>query len=141
MRLPTKRHLAGLLASAALACASRPPLALHGEIAFPRPEKETCTPGGRAPYRLSVRVRDEQGAAFAGTTVYLFPMGPGEETLVTVKANEDGIAVAIVNKPGVYAVAVAVGGYEPQVRALTLRGSCRASVDFNLRLGPVAGGR
>lgn len=135
---PVQKTLIGLFASAALACASRPPLAVHGEIAFPRPDKESCASGGRAPYRLSVRLRDEPGAAFPGNNVYLFPMGPGEETLVTAQTNENGVAVAVITRPGVYAVAAAVGGYEPQVRALTLRGSCNGSVTFTLKLGPVA---
>ncbi len=138
MRLPIKKILAGLFASAVLACASRPPLAVHGEIAFPRPDKESCASGGRAPYRLSVRLQDEHGAAFPGANVYLFPMGPGEETLVTAQTNDNGVAAAVVTQPGVYAVTAAVGGYEPQIRALTMRGSCKGSVTFTLKLGPVA---
>jgi hypothetical protein len=137
MRLPIKKILAGLFASAVLACASRPPLAVHGEIAFPRPDKESCASGGRAPYRLSVRLQDEHGAAFPGANVYLFPMGPGEETLVTAQTNENGVAAAVVTQPGVYAVTAAVGGYEPQVRALTMRGNCSGSFTFTLKLGPV----
>lgn len=129
--------LIGLSASAALACASRAPLAVHGEIAFPRPDRETCASGSRTPYRLSVRVEDEQGAAFEEAHVYLFPMGPGAEALVTARANESGVAIAVVTEPGVYAVVAAVGGFEPQVRALTMRGGCSGTALFTLKLGPV----
>jgi hypothetical protein len=64
-------------------------------------------------------------------------MGPGDETLVTSRTNDIGVAVAVVTQPGVYAVSAAVGGYEPQVRALTMRGNCSGSFTFTLKLGPV----
>lgn len=145
LRLLIKRIVTSLLASAALGCATRSPIASpgeasHGQIAFPQPDRETCASGGRTPYRLSVRLRDEQGAPFPGAHVFLFPMGPGAEKLVTVRANQGGVAIAVATEPGVYAVVAAVGGFEPQVRALTLRAGCSGWAEFTLKLGPVAGG-
>ncbi len=145
LRLLIKSVVTGLLASAALGCATRSPVASpgeesHGQIAFPQPDQETCASGGRTAYRLTVRVRDEQGAPFPGAHVYLFPMGPGSEKLVTVRTNEAGVAIAVATEPGVYAVVAAVGGFEPQVRALTLRAGCSGSAEFTLKVGPVAGG-
>jgi hypothetical protein len=140
-RFPAKRFFGALLATAALACATTSPQASHGEIAFPRPERETCAAGSRASYRLSVNVKDEQHAAIPGASVHLFPMGAGSETLVTARSNDNGIALAVVAHPGVYAVSVAVGGFEPQVRALTMRVGCSGSATFALKLGPVVTGK
>lgn len=159
MRSPATRTLATLLTSVALGCAThsevsqprgpRPgearPSELaddeprHGEISFPRPDRETCTPRARTPYRLAVRVRDDRGEAFPGVQVHLFPMGAGKETLATVRTNNSGVANIVVDPPGVYAVTVAVGGFEPQIRALTLRVGCSGSATFTLKTGPVAG--
>ena len=113
----------------------------HGEISFPRPDRESCTAGARTPYRLSVRVRDNGGEAFPGVQVHLFPMGAGRETLATVRTNNSGVANVVVDPPGVYAVTVAVGGFEPQIRALSLRTGCNGSATFTLKLGPVAGAK
>ncbi|MEO8501947.1 MAG: carboxypeptidase-like regulatory domain-containing protein [Vicinamibacteria bacterium] len=159
MQSPTIRILAALLTSAAFGCATKSAVSKpnearpgeargaetaddepkHGEISFPRPERETCTPKARTPYRLSVRVRGVDGGAFSGAPVHLFPMGAGKETLATVRTNSSGVANVVVDPPGVYAVTVAVGGFEPQVRALTLRAGCGGSTTFTLKLGPVAG--
>ena len=160
MRFPTPILLATLLISATVGCATnskpaapsgaKPPAGAgpddtaadeprHGEISFPRPDKETCTPRARTPYRLAVRVRDAGGAAFPGVHVHLFPMGAGKETLATVSTSNGGVANIVVDPPGVYAVTVAVGGFEPQVRALTLRAGCSGSATFTLKVGPVAG--
>jgi hypothetical protein len=111
----------------------------HGEISFPRPEHETCTPRARTPYRLTVRVKDDGGQAFPDAQVHLFPMGAGHETLVSVKTDKGGVANVVVNPPGVYAVAVAVGGFEPQIRGLRMRPGCGGTTTFTLKLGPVAG--
>jgi len=111
----------------------------HGEISFPRPEHESCTPGARTPYHLAVRVRDESGEAFPAVHVHLFPMGAGKGTLATVQTNKGGVANIVMDPPGVYAVTVAVGGFEPQVRALTLRASCSGAATFTLKVGPVVG--
>ena len=111
----------------------------HGEISFPRPDRENCTPRARTPYRLSVRVRDDRGEAFPGVQVHLFPMGAGKEALATVRTNDSGVASVAVNPPRVYAVTEAVGGFEPQIRALTLRAGCSGSATFTLKAGPVAG--
>jgi len=160
MRQSIPTLLAALLTSVTLGCAAltqggahpggKPPVESgpddtrsdeprHGEISFPRPESETCTPRARTPYRLAVRVRDAAGDAFPGVQVHLFPMGAGKETLATVKTNRHGDAQVVVDPPGVYAVTVAVGGFEPQIRALTLRVGCSGSATFMLKLGPVAG--
>ena len=69
----------------------------------------------------------------------MFPMGAGKETLATVRTNNSGVANIVVDPPGVYAVTVAVGGFEPQIRALTLRVGCSGSATFTLKAGPVAG--
>jgi hypothetical protein len=111
----------------------------HGEISFPRPEHETCTPRARTPYRLAVRVKDEGGQAFPDAQVHLFPMGAGHETLVSVRSDKSGLANVIANPAGVYAVAVAAGGFEPQIRGLRLRAGCTGTATFTLKLGPVAG--
>ena len=159
MRPNAPNLLATLLISAALGCAtgqqaskpsdprpgeSRPTdpnddEPKHGEISFPRPEREACTPRARTPYRLTVRVRDERNDAFPGVQVHLFPMGAGKETMATVRTNSSGVANVVADPPGVYAVTVAVGGFEPQIRALTLRAGCAGSATFTLKLGPVAG--
>ena len=159
MRFPVPFLLAALLTSVAPGCATnsgpsskavKSPGAdasaavpsdepRHGEISFPRPDRESCAPGVRTPYRLAVRVRDAGGDAFPGVRVHLFPMGAGKETLATVRTTNAGIANVVADPPGVYAVTVAVGGFEPQVRALTLRAGCAGSVTFTLKVGPVAG--
>jgi hypothetical protein len=162
MRPSIPTLLAGLLAAAAMGCAANPKPAApdgstvkgpgltpaveppddeprHGEISFPRPERETCAAGARTPYHLSVRVHDDHGAAFPDVQVHLFPMGAGHETMATVRTNREGVANMVVNPPGVYAVAVAVGGFEPQIRALRMRPGCSGSAVFTLKLGPVAG--
>jgi hypothetical protein len=66
-------------------------------------------------------------------------MGAGHETLATARTDKNGIVNVVVNPPGVYAVAVASGGFEPQIRALRLRAGCAGSATFALKLGPVAG--
>jgi hypothetical protein len=109
-----------------------------GEISFPRPERETCSPRSRAPYRLSVRVRDDMGAALPGVAVHLFPMGAGSEKLATARTNQSGVANVTANPPGVYAVGLAAGGFEPQIRPLTMRAGCTGSTTFTLKPGPVA---
>jgi len=109
-----------------------------GEISFPRPDRETCTAKSRAPYRLSVRVRDDMGAAFPDVSVHLLPMGAGSEKLATARPNKNGIANVVATPPGVYAVSVAAGGFEPQIRPLTMRPGCSGFTTFTLKPGPVA---
>jgi hypothetical protein len=160
-QLPVLRLGAALIVCATLGCATNPDPAKPGatpsprgstagpaappsdeprtgEISFPRPERETCTPKSRAPYRLSVRVRDDMGGAFPNVTVNLLPMGAGSEKLSTAKTNQNGIANAVANPPGVYAVTVTAGGFEPQVRPLTMRAGCTGFTTFTLKPGPVA---
>ena len=109
-----------------------------GEISFPRPDRETCVPRSRTPYVLSVRVRDDMGAGFPDVAVHLLPMGAGNEKLATSRTNRNGIADVIVNPAGVYAVGVAAGGFEPQIRPLTMRPGCSGFTTFTLKPGPVA---
>ncbi len=159
-RLPGLRLVAGLFVCAAFGCATNPDPAKPGanpssrasaggpaapsdeprtgEISFPRPERESCTPKSRAPYGLSVRVRDDMGSAFPNVTVNLLPMGAGSEKLSTARTNQNGIANAVANPPGVYAVTVTAGGFEPQIRPLTMRAGCSGFTTFTLKPGPVA---
>jgi hypothetical protein len=124
-----------LLAAPILGCASRPLLLLHAEIAFPEPEGQTCAGGGR-PYRLTLSVRDESGGAFANASVFLFPVTQGAEAGVALRTNESGVAVAEAATAGVYSIQVATVGFEPQVRALSMRPGCSGSTAFVLKLGP-----
>ena len=158
MRLRARRIVAGIFLSACLGCAKNPAPApptqpgtaapisdpvqeaqpKTGEISFPRPDRETCVPKSRTPYLLSVRVRDDVGAPFPDVAVHLLPMGAGRERLATTRTNKNGIADMMANPGGVYAVSVAAGGFEPQIRPLTMRPGCSGLTTFTLKPGPVA---
>ena len=126
----------GLLGSSILACASHAPMALHADLAYAHPDRETCAAESGTPYRLTVHVRDEVGAALPTVSVFLFPMHLGAEAGVVLRTDETGAAVAQPAGEGAYSVLVSIAGFEPQVRALTIRPGCSGSTTFVLRVGP-----
>lgn len=134
------RHLLRTaLILAATGCAARTPVLRFGEVAFPRPERETCAPGSVAGYKLTVVLRDEQGGAFPNEFVYLVPMeGPRTEPQI-VRTDQLGVAVVTAAGSRSYSVFVVAAGFEPQARALTLEPGCSGSIAFALRVGPMIG--
>ena len=134
-KIVTTGVLLAVFGSSSLACASRPPGPLHVEIAFPEPERQTCSHGGQ-PYRLTVSVRDDSGGAFSDASVFLFPVALGAEAGVALRTDEAGIAIAEAARTGVYSVQVATAGFEPQVKALNMRPGCSGFAAFVLAVGP-----
>jgi hypothetical protein len=133
----TRTLLPFLFSVLAVSCAERAPLALHAEIAFPPPDQQTCAADETSPSQLHVTVNDELGAVFPDATVYAAPMAQGD-ALVTATTDDSGVAVLEMPSPGDYAITVVIGGFEPQVRALQLRGGCVGTTRFTLQVGPMA---
>ena len=123
------------LAFVSLACAARAPIILDSEIVYPAPEVVSCTPDGRGPTRLAVRVQDISGAAVAGAALYLAPMSDGGR-VVPAQTNDDGVAELTAATGGPHALTVVLTGLLPQVRALALRPGCDGATVFTIRVGP-----
>jgi hypothetical protein len=121
----------------AVGCSARrpAPLALHAEITYPHPARETCKAGQTSQPALAVTVHDEGAAALPGVLLYL---GATSGTPEALTALTDDLGRATLHAPasGVYVLTVALAGFTPEVRALSLKSGCSGDVDVALKLGP-----
>ncbi len=133
-----------VLAIAGLACAAhhQPPVFTDRVLEYPAPDAEACgitEPGMR---RLTVTVKDDAGALFPNTPVYIGSdeLGGGSgapPVVVATRTNQSGVATLEV--PGdngfhTYTVTVALAGFMPEVRALRLRAGCAGTLVVVLRV-------
>jgi hypothetical protein len=132
-----KRARIALLGVLLPACASHAPLALHGDIAFPRPDAEACDAQLGGTSRLSVSVADPAGFAFPGVALYVVSMGDSSAEVARAHTNEQGVASFDLRAPDVYVVTAVLHSFSPEVRALTLRAGCTGSTSMVLKVGPM----
>jgi len=126
-----------VLALLAVGCAVRsaPPLALHADVVYPSPSKETCTPGDTSGPVIAVTAHDEAGAALPGVLLYLGATA-GTPEVVTSQTNELGAVTMHAPGSGVFVLTAALLGFTPEVQALTLKAGCTGRVDIALKIGP-----
>jgi len=109
-------------------------MALHGELRYAAPERETC---GLAPSpsELSVAVVDEMGAVIPGATVFIAAMAHLSSGTTTSITNEAGLAKVALPGAGDYAITVVLPGFMPAARALRMKAGCSGLTKVALQLG------
>ncbi len=126
-----------VVALVAVGCAVRSaaPLALHADIVYPSPARDTCTPADTSNPAIAVTVHDEAAAALPGVLLYLGATS-GTPEVVTAQTNELGAVTMHATGSGVFVLTAALVGFTPEVRALSLKTGCAGHVDIALKVGP-----
>jgi hypothetical protein len=129
------------------ACALRhPPVFMDAVLEYPRPDAETCGVIDQETVQLAVTVRDELGTKFPHTPVYMAPeeagSGPGASPIV-LATRTDSSGNALLQLPSDkafhgYTVTVALAGFMPEVRTLSLRAGCAGHLEMILRVASTA---
>ena len=139
----------GILALGALsACALRrpPPIFMDAVLEYPRPEEEKCGVIDADAVQLAVTVGDELGAQFPSTPVYLAPEESGRASgtpPLVLATRTDSFGNAVLQLPSdrafhTYTVTVALAGFLPDTRTLSLRPGCTGRLVVVLRVATTA---
>ena len=131
------RTVAVAMASIAVitGCASHPRVFRDSQVAYARPERETCG-GGEDQPQLAISAVDQEGAAIKDAVAYLARMNEAGAAMWR-RADERGQLTLVAPAPAAYAVTVVAEGFLPGVKAVDLRQGCLGHLSFTLRLGPM----
>jgi hypothetical protein len=130
------------------ACALRrpPPVFMDGVLEYPRPDEEKCGVIDADTVQLSVTVGDELGAKFPDMPVYIAPEEGGRASgapPLVLATRTDSSGKAILQLPSdnafhTYTVTVALAGFLPEARTLSLRAGCAGHLVVIFRVASTA---
>lgn len=136
-------YLVSAIAVVATACSLRstPPMALHGDLSYPRPRNEVC-PADGASASLRVQVTDQLNAVLPGVPLYLLPLGSGQvaggvsPNPIATSTDSTGLATfdGVDDKSSRYTLVAAMAGFVPEVRAIEIRPGCSGELTVLLRV-------